>query len=125
MHDPAVITRVAGEDILHLYAFVLAKIDDFKDILDNPERVYDIIKTELNAIKQKFGDERRTKIESISGEVDVGTHDVLSIYDPGDLRKTAKGFDRILEQYLGEYEKAGLRPARYADVDSFISFYLK
>ena len=64
-------------------------------------------------------------LNDISGEVDVGTHDVLSIYDPGDLRKTAKGFDRILEQYLGEYEKAGLRPARYADVDSFISFYLK
>ena len=64
-------------------------------------------------------------LNDISGEVDVGTYDVLSIYDPGDLRKTAKGFDRILEQYLGEYEKAGLRPARYADVDSFISFYLK
>ncbi len=50
---------------------LLAKIDDFKDILDKPERVYDIIKKELNAIKQKFGDERRTKIESISGEVEV------------------------------------------------------
>ena len=50
---------------------LLAKIDDFKDILDKPERVYDIIKKELNAIKQKYGDERRTQIESISGEVEV------------------------------------------------------
>ena len=64
-------------------------------------------------------------LNDISGEIDVGTYDALSIYDPGDLRKTAEGFDRILGQFLGEYEKAGLRPARYADVDSFISSYLK
>ncbi len=64
-------------------------------------------------------------LNDVSGEVDIGTYDVLSIYDPGDLRKTAEGFDRILGQYLGEYEKAGLRPARYADVDSFVSSYLK
>ncbi len=64
-------------------------------------------------------------LNDISIEADVGTYDVLSIYDPGDLRKTAEGFDRILGQYLGEYEKAGLRPARYADVDSFVSSYLK
>lgn len=50
---------------------LLIKIDDMKDILDKPERVYGIIKTELNAIKQKFGDERRTKIESLSGEVEI------------------------------------------------------
>ena len=50
---------------------LLIKIDDMKDILDKPERVYGIIKTELNAIKQKFGDERRTKIESLSGEVEM------------------------------------------------------
>ena len=64
-------------------------------------------------------------LNDISGEVDIGMYDVLSVYDPGDLRKTADGFDRILGQYLGEYEKAGLRPARYADVDSFMSSYLK
>ncbi len=50
---------------------LLIKIDDMKDILDKPERVYGIIKTELNAIKQKFGDERRTRIESLSGEVEI------------------------------------------------------
>ena len=50
---------------------LLIKIDDLEDILNKPERVYDIIKTELNAIKQKFGDERRTKIESLSGEVEI------------------------------------------------------
>ncbi len=64
-------------------------------------------------------------LNDIAGETDIGTYDVLSAYDPGDLRKTADGFDRILRQYLGEYEKAGLRPARYADVDGFVSAYLE
>ena len=64
-------------------------------------------------------------LNDIGGEADIGTYDVLSAYDPDDLRKTADGFDRLLRQYLREYEKAGLRPARYADVDAFISAYLK
>jgi hypothetical protein len=51
-------------------------------------------------------------------------YDVLSAYDPGDLRKTADGFDRVLRQYLQECENAGLHPARYADVDAFVSAYL-
>ncbi len=64
-------------------------------------------------------------LNDIGSEADIGTYDVLSVYDPGDLRKTADGFDRILQQYLTEYEKAGLRPARYADMDEFAEAYLK
>lgn len=64
-------------------------------------------------------------LNDISSEVDIGTYDVLSAYEPGDLRKTADGFDRILRQYLKEYEKAGLRPARYADVDEFAAEYMR
>ena len=63
-------------------------------------------------------------LNDIRSEVDIGEYDVLSAYDPGDLRKTAEGFDRILRQYLQEYEKAGLHPARYADVDAFVSAYI-
>ena len=63
-------------------------------------------------------------LNDISSEVEIGTYDVLSVYDPGDLQKTADGFDRILEQYLGEYEKTGLQPARYTDIDAFVLSYL-
>ena len=63
-------------------------------------------------------------LNDIRSEVDIGMYDVLSAYNPGDLRKTAYGFDRILRLYLQECEKAGLRPARYADVDEFISAYV-
>ncbi|HOP10788.1 MAG TPA: DNA gyrase subunit A [Oscillospiraceae bacterium] len=48
-----------------------AKIADYKDILANRDRVTAIVKEELGAIKAKYGDERRTAIENVSGEVDV------------------------------------------------------
>jgi len=50
---------------------LLAKISDYEDILANVNRVYSIIIDDLNAIKRKFSDPRRTDIESVSGEVDI------------------------------------------------------
>ncbi|MBQ3929313.1 MAG: DNA gyrase subunit A [Clostridia bacterium] len=52
-------------------AGLVAKIADYKDILSNGERLLGIIKTELNAIKAKFNDPRRTEIAAVSGEVDI------------------------------------------------------
>lgn len=48
-----------------------AKIADFKDILTSDTRLREIVKTEALEIKNKFGDERRTAIENVSGEVDI------------------------------------------------------
>lgn len=53
-----------------LYA-LLNTISDFEDILENVSRVYDIIMEDLNVIRKKFSDPRRTDIESVSGEVDI------------------------------------------------------
>ena len=47
------------------------KIADFKDILQNSERLLSIIKGEALAIKKKYNDERRTEIVAVSGEVDI------------------------------------------------------
>ena len=47
------------------------KIAEFRAILADEGRVLAIVKEEALAVKKKFGDERRTKIETISGEVDV------------------------------------------------------
>ena len=47
------------------------KIADYKDILENGERLLGIIKSELGVIKRKFSDERRTEIAAVSGEVDI------------------------------------------------------
>lgn len=52
-------------------AELMKKIKDFKEILADDTKVKQIISDELEIIKNKFGDERRTEIQSISGEVDV------------------------------------------------------
>lgn len=48
-----------------------AKIADFKDILASDSRLREIVKIEALEVKNKFGDERRTAIENVSGEVDI------------------------------------------------------
>ncbi len=58
---------------------ILAKISDYEDILANVSRVYEIIMTDLNEIRRKFSDKRRTDIESVSGEVDI--EDLIPVED--------------------------------------------
>ena len=50
---------------------ISAKILDFKDILASDHRRREIVKNEALEVKEKFGDERRTAIENVSGEVDI------------------------------------------------------
>ncbi len=47
------------------------KIADFIDILGSKARQLAIVKDEALEMKKKFGDDRRTEIASISGEVDI------------------------------------------------------
>lgn len=58
---------------------LLTKISDYEDILADINRVYGIIMTDLNNIRKKFSDKRRTDIESVSGEVDV--EDLIPVED--------------------------------------------
>ena len=50
---------------------LLTKISDYEDILADVNRVYQIILDDLNTIRKKFSDPRRTDIEAVSGEVDI------------------------------------------------------
>jgi len=50
---------------------ILTKISDYEDILADINRVYGIIMEDLDAIRKKFSDKRRTDIEAVSGEVDI------------------------------------------------------
>ncbi len=47
------------------------KITDFEEILADKMRVYGIISEELEEIRRKFNDKRRTEITAISGELDI------------------------------------------------------
>ena len=66
--------RLAGLEILKIeeeLTGLQAKIKDWQDILANDARVLAIVKNELLDMKKRFGDERRTEIESVNGEVDI------------------------------------------------------
>lgn len=50
---------------------LMEKIEDCNDIIAREERRREIIIEESQEIARKFGDERRTQIENVSGEMDV------------------------------------------------------
>lgn len=60
-------------------AEILKKVADLEDILSHDSRVYAIIRSEVEDLSKKFGDERRTEIQSVSGEVDI--EDLIPVED--------------------------------------------
>ena len=50
---------------------LLQKISELEEILEDIGKVYEIILNDLDEIRRKFNDERRTEIQSVSGEVDI------------------------------------------------------
>lgn len=65
------LTGMEREKIEAELAELMGKIWDFTNILTDESKVKEIISAELEAIKKKYGDERRTSIEDVSGEVDI------------------------------------------------------
>lgn len=66
--------RLSGlqrEKIEEEYNELMKLIAYYKDVLASESLVFDIIKTELLEIKEKFGDERLTKIVAAEGEFEV------------------------------------------------------
>ncbi len=64
-------------------------------------------------------------LNDIAEEIDIKTCNVLSAYVPGNLQKTAENVEVILQNYLQEYRRAGLKEERYADIEAFIAAYLE
>lgn len=66
--------RLAGLEILKIeeeLGSLQSKIQDWQDLLANDARVLSIVRDELLEMKRRFADERRTEIQSVSGEVDI------------------------------------------------------
>ena len=59
------------EKIEEEYKQLMELIAHLRDILNSERLVFDIIKEELLEIKEKFGDERKTKIVAAEGEIDL------------------------------------------------------
>ena len=65
------LTGLEKEKIEEELAEIMGRIGGFMEILSDKSKVYAVIREELDAIKKKYGDERRTSIEQVSGEVDI------------------------------------------------------
>ena len=66
--------KLAGLEILKIeneLNELNAQIKNWKDLLADDAKVLAVVKNELTALRDKYGDERRTSIEHVSGEVDI------------------------------------------------------
>lgn len=59
------------EKIDEEYNELMKLIEYYREVLSSERLVFDIIKKELTEIKEKYGDERKTKIAAAEGEIDV------------------------------------------------------
>ena len=114
------LTGLERDKIQSEYDDLLALIADLADILAKPERVSQIIKDELDEVKRKFGDQRRT-------ELMVG--EVLSLEDEDLIEETDvlitlsnKGYIRRLDQAEFTAQKRGGRGVQGTGVkdDDFV-----
>ena len=114
------LTGLERDKIQSEYDDLLALIADLADILAKPERVSQIIKDELDEVKRKFGDQRRT-------ELMVG--EVLSLEDEDLIEETDvlitlsnKGYIKRLNQAEFTAQKRGGRGVQGTGVkdDDFV-----
>ena len=65
------LTGMEIEKIREEHAEIMKLIESLKEILANESMRFDIIKTELTEVKNKFGDERRTEITYLDDEIEA------------------------------------------------------
>ena len=92
------LTGLEQDKIVGEYGEVMTRIADLLDILDKPERVTEIIATELGEIKAAFGDKRRSEI--IAHGADISMEDLIT---PQDMVVTLSNTGYIKAQPLDEY----------------------
>jgi len=82
------------QDKLHIeFEEIMKMIIDLKDILENESRRYEIITDELIAVRDKYGDARRSHIEYAGGDMSIedmipDTQVVVTISNAGYLKRT-------------------------------------
>ena len=107
------LTGLERDKIVVDYNEIMEVIKDLKDILDSPKRVTDIIKGELEDIRNQFADQRRTEIlasdadeftmESLVADDEV----VITVTHAGYIKRT--GLDQIRAQKRGGKGRSGMK----------------
>ena len=73
------LTGLEQEKIHKEYGELLEKIEDLLDILQNPDRLMQVIREELTAMREQYGDARRTEI--VSSQIDLSVEDLIAEED--------------------------------------------
>jgi len=92
------LTGLEQDKIVNEYREVMDVIADLLDILARSERVTQIISEELAAIRQQFGDERRSEI--VHNALDLSLEDLIT---PQDVVVTLSHTGYVKSQPLDEY----------------------
>ncbi len=107
------LTGLEQDKIVGEYKEVMAKILDLLDILARPERITEIIVGELTAVRDQFGDDRRSEIVLHTQE--LGIEDFIT---PQDMVVTLSHGGYIKAQPLADYraQKRGGRGKQAAAI---------
>ena len=73
------LTGLEQDRIINEYGEILDAIGDLLDILARPQRLMEVIRTELEEIRERYGDERRTEI--IDDQMNLTMEDLITEQD--------------------------------------------
>ncbi len=93
------LTGLEQDKIVKEYEEILDKIADLLEILRNPDRLMQVIREELEAIKEQYGDERRTEIVQDQNDLTL-----LDLIAPEDVVVTLSHAGYVKAQPLSEYQ---------------------
>lgn len=93
------LTGLEHEKILDEYKQLLELIAELLHILGSPERLMEVIREELEKIREEFGDQRRTEITAASHDIDIE-----DLIEQEDVVVTLSHEGYVKYQKLTEYE---------------------
>jgi DNA gyrase subunit A len=73
------LTGLEQDKIREEYKDIIAKIKELVEILSSPGRLMEVIRGELHAVREEFGDRRRTEIQEV--ETDLTLEDLITEED--------------------------------------------
>jgi len=73
------LTGLEQDKIVNEFKDILGIVKELLEILASPERLLQVIRDELNEVKEKYGDERRTEI--LTSQLDLSMEDLITEED--------------------------------------------
>ncbi|MFW2403770.1 MAG: DNA gyrase C-terminal beta-propeller domain-containing protein, partial [Gammaproteobacteria bacterium] len=106
------LTGLEQEKIINEYKEILVRIKEFTDILDDPDKLMEVIREELAEIRERYGDERRTEIIELEDELTIEDlipeEDVVVTISHGGYAKS-QGLDSYQAQRRGGRGRAAAK----------------